>query len=211
MPATVPDSSPRREFGSLFNNKKYSDLTVYLRDIPLPAHRLILGMRSPYLEDQLQPQKCGVIGLRFDEDNPHALWRVFEYIYTGDYADEPAELLQLLLEDDDPELFRHLRVYALADAMQMEDLKSLSCKKFELQLKEHWMSDTFVDCIREVYSTSTGIGTAATRRVVVETASLQQNEFVQEPLFQDLVREVGDFAVDLISAMAKGGGAFRNV
>jgi hypothetical protein len=29
----------------------------------------------------------------YAEDSPHALWRVFQYIYTGDYSDEASGAL----------------------------------------------------------------------------------------------------------------------
>ena len=81
----------------------------------------------------------------------------------------------------------------------MEDLKTLACKKFELQLQQHWISDTFVDCIREVYMTSRV--SDATRKAVVRTVFLHK-ELVNKQPFQDLIREVGDFAVDLVSVLA---------
>jgi hypothetical protein len=84
----------------------------------------------------------------------------------------------------------------------MEDLKKLSCKKFELQLQQHWISDTFPDCIREVYSTSEDADSTATRKAVVDAVSLHKQELVQKRPFQELIREVGDFAVDLILLVA---------
>jgi len=85
----------------------------------------------------------------------------------------------------------------------MEGLKSLSCRKFEFQLQQHWISDTLADCIRDVYLTSKDIDSDATRRAVVNTVSLYKQELVRKRPFQELIREVGDFAVDLVSVMAK--------
>ena len=83
----------------------------------------------------------------------------------------------------------------------MEDLKKLSCKKFELQLQQHWISDTFPDCIREVYSTSKDAVSAAVRKVVVDAVSSHKQELVHKRPFQELIRDVGDFAVDLVLIM----------
>jgi len=79
---------------------------------------------------------------------------------------------------------------------RIDDLKSLSCKKLEVQLQKHWISDTFVDCIREVYLSSMDTDPAM-RKAVVRMVSLHQ-ELVQKRSFQELIREVGDFAVDLV-------------
>lgn len=49
------------------------------------------------------------------------------------------------------------------------------------------------------YGGNTGSGT---RRVVVEEAALHRKELVQKRLFQDLIRELGDFAVDLVLKIA---------
>ncbi|KAH8800734.1 BTB/POZ protein, partial [Xylogone sp. PMI_703] len=129
-----------------FHNSKYSDVTVYLGEskIPFPAHQLVLGISSPYFEDALTSdfKEGKTKEFTFEKDSPHALWRVFQYMYTEDYADEASEVLGS--EGDDLELLRHPQVYALADMFRMENLKILSCQKFEQQLQQHWISDTLV-------------------------------------------------------------------
>ena len=72
----------------------------------------------------------------------------------------------------------------------------VSCKKFEVQLQQHWISDTFPDCIHEVYSTSTNLTTM--RKVVVDVVSLHKQDLVRKRPFQELIRGLGDFAVDLV-------------
>ncbi|KFY91878.1 hypothetical protein V500_04419, partial [Pseudogymnoascus sp. VKM F-4518 (FW-2643)] len=95
----------RRAFDSLFNNEKYSDVTLLIGEskTTFPAHRLVLGIRSPYFDDALQSKfKEAVTNeFTFDKDSPHALWRVLQYIYTGDlkyiytgdYADDSSQSL----------------------------------------------------------------------------------------------------------------------
>ena len=100
------------------------------------------------------------------------------------------------------ELLKHPRVFALADMFRMEGLKNLSCEKLKLQLKEHWKSEAFPDCIREVYSTSEETQALGARRVVVEEAALHRKELIQKRLFQDLIREPGDFGIDLVLKIA---------
>ena len=72
-------------------------MTVYIGEskTPFPAHGLVLGIRSPYFDNAFQSKfKEGVTNeFRFEKDSPHALWRVLQYIYTGDYADESSQTL----------------------------------------------------------------------------------------------------------------------
>ena len=75
--------------------------------------------------------------------------------------------------------------------MAGDDLELLSCKKFELQLQEHWVTDAFPDCIREVYSISTK--KSSIRKTVVDAIFSHRKVLVQKRLFQEAVREVEDF------------------
>lgn len=80
----------------MFYNKKYSDVTLYLGEskTPFPAHQMVLGTCSPFFDHALQSEfKEGVTKQFYFEDSPHALWRVLQYMYTGDYADEGTEAL----------------------------------------------------------------------------------------------------------------------
>jgi len=85
---------------------------------------------------------------------------------------------------------------------RIEGLKILSCNKFQLQLKqqEHWMSDMFPDCIREVYSTSKP--SDPIRKAVVDVVLLNKKVLAQKSLFQELIQEGEDFAMDIVLAMA---------
>lgn len=82
---------------SLFNKSKYSNAIVYLGEskIPFPAHRLVLGISSSFFDDALTSdfKEVKTQEFTFQEDSPHALWRVLQYMYTGDYTDETSEHL----------------------------------------------------------------------------------------------------------------------
>ncbi len=105
---------------------------------------------------------------------------------------------------DDLELLKHPRVFAIADMFQINDLKTLAREKFEKQLQQHWISDTFPDCIREVYETTQQTDTAM-RKAAVEIARIHTSQLYPQKSFQALLREVGDFAVDMVGAITTGG------
>lgn len=85
------------DLNSLFNNEKYSDVTLLIGEskTTFPAHRIVLGIRSPYFDDALQSKfkEANTGEFIFDKDSPHALWRAFQYMYTGDYADDSSPSL----------------------------------------------------------------------------------------------------------------------
>jgi hypothetical protein len=60
-----------------------------------------------------------------------------------------------------------------------------------------------VDYIREVYLISIDFGLFIIRDAVVEIASLYKKDLVYKRLFQELIREVEDFAVNLILVITK--------
>ena len=88
-------------YGSLFNSPKHSDVTLYLGfpGMKIHAHLAILSVRTSYFDD--------VSGSRADDgklefylygeevedreplENPHALYRMLQYVYTGDYSVTP--------------------------------------------------------------------------------------------------------------------------
>lgn len=74
----------------LFNNTKYSDAEIHIHDVILPVHKSIICIQSEYFEKAFRPEfvegDTGVIA--FKEGGGAAYWRVFEYLYTGDYSEK---------------------------------------------------------------------------------------------------------------------------
>ena len=110
--------------------------------------------------------------------------------------------LLILSSADDLDLLKHPRVYALADEFFIDGLKDLAFKKLQSMLNELWISDTFVDCIEEVYVT-TYHNSDRMRRLVVQVARQNLQKLWIKNRFQELVRENGDFAVDLIEKLSR--------
>ena len=76
--------------GSLFNDAKYSDATVRIHDVALPVHKIIICLQTEYFEKAFRKEFVeGSSGtITFSEGSGAAYWRVFEYLYTGDYLGE---------------------------------------------------------------------------------------------------------------------------
>ena len=74
----------------LFNNTKYSDATIIIHHKTLPVHKPIICIQSAYFDKAFQEGfvegSSGV--LTFNDDSGAAYWRIFEYLYTGDYSDD---------------------------------------------------------------------------------------------------------------------------
>ncbi|OJD15705.1 hypothetical protein ACJ73_08959 [Blastomyces percursus] len=105
---------------------------------------------------------------------------------------------------DDHELTKDLRVYALADMFQMERLKEQAFGRFETKIQQLWISDMFIDYVKEVYST-TNSNDRMMRGAVVGIAVKHIRELWKKQQFRGLVREVGDFAEDMIGALPNVG------
>jgi len=72
-------------------------VTLYLgkSKISFLAHRVVLGICSPYFDDALTGgfKESEIHEFNVEKESPYALWRVLQFIYTGDYSDESSESL----------------------------------------------------------------------------------------------------------------------
>lgn len=210
----------------LFNSEKYSDVTLFLGpdEVKFKAHYAVLGVRTTYFDKAKEHgfREGETNEYRFPDYSAHALWRVLQYFYTGDYSAEPNQMddgggnyipirdtLRLKIStnsetDDDFELAKHPRVYAIADLLGLEALKKLCVSRFESQLTAHWISDTFSDAVREVYAT-TYSNDRTMRDPLVKVAQKNVAALSLRPDFIKLSKELAEFSGDLICAVISGG------
>ncbi|OAQ69694.1 BTB/POZ fold domain-containing protein [Pochonia chlamydosporia 170] len=182
--------------GMSFDNATNADVKIFLRGLELPAHGIVLCAQSKYFETALNSRmkEADTREFKYSEGSIHAYWRTFEYMYKGEYSEELVAKLDAL---DDDELSKHVRVYQLADYFGVQTLKDYSLGKLRLKVQELWVSETFVDCIRDVYQ-STIDPDCEMRKIVVDTAWSHFKSLWGKKPFRELVREGGDFAVDLM-------------
>ena len=93
-------------------------------------------------------------------------------------------------------------MYYLANFFALEELKSLALKKFSDLLERLWVSERFVDCITDVFE-NTLPEDDGLRKVVVRTVAQHRWELLQKRVFQNLLHQGGDFAVDLTQILAR--------
>lgn len=217
----------RPQFFRLFNSERYSDVTLFLGpdEVKFKAHYAVLGVRTTYFDKAKEHgfKEGETNEYRFPDYSAHALWRVLQYFYTGDYSVEPNQIedgggkyipsrdavyLGVFTNseiDDDFELAKHPRVYAIADLLDMKGLQKLCASRFEKQLAEHWISDTFSDAVREVYAT-TYSNDRAMRDPLVKIAYQNVAALYLRSDFVKLAKELAEFSGDLIAAVISGGG-----
>lgn len=63
-------------------------------EVKFLAHYAVLGVRTPYFDKAKEHgfKEGETNEYRFPDHSAHALWRVLQYFYTGDYSDEPGQM-----------------------------------------------------------------------------------------------------------------------
>ncbi|KAI3339743.1 BTB/POZ domain-containing protein [Ustulina deusta] len=193
---TDPKKTLIEGIAKLFNNPDHADVKICVGHYELPAHSVVLATQSPFFEKALSRnfREGKAKQFFFKEESAHAHWRVFQYMYTGTYAEEPAEVLDA---QDDDELTKDVRVYVTAEFFMLDDLKQHALQRFTSKLESLWVSELFVDCIREIYA-STTTTEHGLRGAVVEAARSHRTQLWEKRAFRDLLSEGGDFVVDLM-------------
>lgn len=70
-------------------------------------------------------------------------------------------------------------------------------------MEKLWVSENFVDCIREVYGMSSDKN-CEVRREVVKIARSHLADLWDKKTFRDLLREGGDFVIDVLKGVVSG-------
>jgi hypothetical protein len=80
----------------MFGDTRYTDATIHIHGVTLPVHKSVICLQSAYFEKAFQETfDEGISGvLTFNNGSGAAHWRVFEYLYTGDYSDELSNNLE---------------------------------------------------------------------------------------------------------------------
>ena len=82
----------------------------------------------------------------------------------------------------------------------MEGLKDYALERFKSKAQKLWVSENFVDCIRDVYESTQDL---EFREVVLGVAYEHLPDLWSKKPFQDLIHEGGDLAVALMGKVIK--------
>ena len=96
-------------------------------------------------------------------------------------------------------MLKHPRVNEIADLFDIEDLKELCAARFTNQLATHWISDTFVDSVREIYSTTTK-SEDRMRKAIVDAARTNIIELRKRDDFKAIIMGNAEFSGELMMA-----------
>ena len=121
---------------------------------------------------------------------------MLDFMYSHDYSDIPTADTD---ESTDDPLVINARVYALAEKYQIKGLKDVAKGKFITELEMDWTDKDFFTAIKIVYTTTPSFDRGL--RDAVNAVVYNNRNYLQYRLsFMELVREHGDFAVDVTTA-----------
>lgn len=127
---------------------------------------------------------------------------MLDVLYTGDYTIEytpPKSLHDIDL------LMKHLHVYALADRVQISNLKQRAESYIQMDMGNVWNLPGFCDAIQSIYdSAPPGERGDCVRRSALAVCALHAKELFQDPKekFETLVANLPEFAMDLLKWQA---------
>ncbi|KAI5817737.1 hypothetical protein BZA77DRAFT_31747 [Pyronema omphalodes] len=174
----------------------YSDLTIKVGSETFNVHKAVLRVRTKFFE--MATREGGFLESKnntviIEEHSAHAVWRFLTYCYTGDYRNDKYEGIS---EDDDEMYVQHARVHALADMLDIPDLKLFATEKLKIQLKS-WVTISFIHCVQEIY-TMTNAPDLGLRDALLSAADTNIHILLGTPFFQEELQGYGEFLVALL-------------
>ena len=76
-------------------------------------------------------------------------------------------------------------------------------EKFISRLDDLWVSEGFVNCVAEIYANTPAANDDGMRSAVIDSSLNHVQELLSKKAFSALVEEGGDFALDLVRALAE--------
>jgi hypothetical protein len=143
-----------------------------------------------------------------DEDEPDAIAAMVEFFYQQDYeVSYPRSMSEASPEAHGHTMIFHLQVYALANRLQIQDLKNLAAENFADVIIKHWGDPSFPAAIQFAYS----IAPPSTegddlRASVVDVATAHAKDLFTnggKEIFLMMMENNAEFGKDLSRSLAK--------
>jgi hypothetical protein len=90
-----------------------------------------------------------------------------------------------------------MHVYALADMLDVPDLKLAAVKKLQSQLEDNWTAASFSGIVKEVYST-TNSRDKKIRDLIIKSALKHHTELCKIEEFKEVLNEFGEFSGGIV-------------
>ncbi|KAF8541486.1 BTB/POZ protein [Trichophaea hybrida] len=190
----MPDDKSKLAFLSkleeAFDSPTHSDLTVVVDSTRFNVHKVILGLRTSFFTNATRhgfsEANDNVVTIR--EHSVEAVQSFLKYCYTGDYEGKDIS---------------HVQVHALADMLDVPNLKLIAMEKLKSQFEDHWVAASFSEIIKETYS-MTNVRDKEIRDLIVTTAAKHLDELRKLEEFKELLGEIGEFSGGLVMSMDMG-------
>ncbi|TID23585.1 BTB POZ domain protein [Venturia nashicola] len=180
---------------SCLDSGDHSDFTIKCNEREFKVHKMVLCPQSSFFAKAVQKYafqegQTGVIPM--DHDDPDAIGSMLRFLYTGDYDTENLTMQA------------HLKIYALADKVDITALKTLSEDKFNAIANANWKDATFPACIRTAYEISPpGTEGDRLRSIVVDIAAKHITELARlDNGFRQTMEAVAEFGADLVETIS---------
>ncbi|RYC56136.1 hypothetical protein CHU98_g10073 [Xylaria longipes] len=207
---------------TLLETGEYSDLTLVCQGTELRVHKGIICVQSPViataLKSKFKEAETNIMEVDFDLTTLECM---LQYMYTGNYKEEPAEHVRLqrvqsaesvqitstngkgeeksVTTTVSEALVYHVRVNSIADYYGVIGLAQLSAKRIETLLNERWSSDTFCNRIEEAMGST---GDKNLREVIVHAAASNVSELVSKDIFSN-GKVANDIAAEVLAISTK--------
>ncbi|PLB35372.1 BTB/POZ domain-containing protein [Aspergillus candidus] len=202
MGAKAPDRAFKRNLKRLYQDRRFSDLTLEAGPLKLDVHKAIISSQSDYFQALLSNNWAESTSrtIRLEDDDPESVKAMVQFMYEFDYDDSATD--DTSTEEVHPTIF-HIRVYKTADKYLIPELKVYALRKFLTATNTSKKLTTLLPQIIEEAYAATPASDSRLRRAVLELVLSNQDKLIRRDAFIEVIKNGGDFAVDFMREMSQ--------